>query len=92
MFQKVMLDIGLVTRVLYDLDKHTGFLLICRFIVQSGFQKWTERKKKVATQASTQDGDAPLGVPCLGFTTVKKLQAWIEYELSKVLLYQLLSF
>ena len=47
------------------------------------------KKKKVATQASTQDGDAPLGVPCLRFTTVKELQAWIEYELSKVILYQL---
>ena len=32
------------------------------------------KKKKVATQASTQDGDAPLGVPCLRFTTVKELQ------------------
>ena len=49
------------------------------------------KKKKVATQASTQDGDAPLGVPCLRFTTIKELQAWIEYELSKVIFYQLRS-
>ena len=49
------------------------------------------KKKKVATQASTQDGDAPLGVPCLKFTMVKELQAWIKYDLIKVTSYQLLK-
>ena len=46
------------------------------------------KKKKVATQASTQDGDAPLGVPCLRFTTVKELQpriaTLVEKKISRI--------